>query len=269
MGIEIFQYQFMVRAIIAGCIVGAVAPLLGNFLVARRFSLIADTLAHVSLAGIALGLLLGVYPIFSALVVTLVVSFIIESLRESGKVAGDAALAMFLSGGLALAVVLIGIGRGFNVDIFSYLFGSISTVEPTDIVIISVLGLSVLASILVFYKQFLYLAFDEEGAKVSGLPTKFLNILLTVLTALTVSLSIRIVGALLIGALMVIPVVTAMQLKLSFKLTCVYSVVFGLVCVLLGLIVSFYLDLAAGGTIVLLSLLIFAGVSTFQLFQRK
>src|SRR5688572_13659172 len=135
---EIFQYQFMIRAFVAGIVVSCIAPLIGNFLIARRYSLIADTLSHVSLAGIAIGLLFGIYPVYTAMAASVIVAIIIELLRSQGKVEGDAALAMFLSGGLALAVVLLGLGRGFNADLFSYLFGSITTVTVNDVYTIGI-----------------------------------------------------------------------------------------------------------------------------------
>lgn len=250
----------MIRAFVAGIVVSCIAPLIGNFLIARRYSLIADTLSHVSLAGIAIGLLFGIYPVYTAMAAAVIVALVIEVLRSQGKVEGDAALAMFLSGGLAVAVVLLGLGRGFNADLFSYLFGSITTVTVSDVYTIGIVGFIVLAIITLLYKEFLYIAFDEEAARVSGVPTRFLNMLLMVLTAVTVSLSMRIVGVLLMSALMVIPVVTAMLFQVSFKKTCIYSVLFGLTAVISGLFASYELNLATGGTIVIISLLIFGSV---------
>lgn len=251
----------MIRAFIAGGIIGVVAPVIGTFLVAKKYSLMADSLAHVSLAGVALGLLLGVYPVYSAIVVAVVTAVIIEKLRTSRGVSGEVALAMFLSGGLAVAIVLIGLGKGFSVDLFSYLFGSITTVKMSDLVVIGSLSAVVLAAIALMYKELVYISFDEEAAQVSGVPVSTLNILLMVMTAITVSVSMRVVGVLLIGALMVIPVVTAMQLRQSFFKTLASSVVFSLIAVLLGLFASYYLNLASGGTIVVTALLIFFGVA--------
>ncbi len=262
---EIFQYEFMARAFIAGILISFIAPLIGTFLVARRYSLIADTLSHVSLAGVALGLLLGIYPTFTALIVSIIASILIEKLRGSKKISGEEALAMFLSGGLAVAIVLIGLAKGFNVDLFSYLFGSITTVREIDLVIVSVLGIAVLTLITAFYKELVYVSFDEEAAKVSGLPVGFLNFLLMVLTAVTVSLSMRIVGVLLIGALMVIPVVTAIQLQTSFKNNLLISILISFLSVVTGLFVSFYLNLPAGGTIVLTSLGFFVVIQLITL----
>ena len=255
---DIFHYSFMIHAFIAGSIIAIIAPVIGTFLVARRYSLMADSLAHVSLAGVAIGLILGIYPVYTALIVSVVVALVIERLRTERGVSGEVALAMFLSGGLAVAVVLLGLGKGFSVDLFSYLFGSITTVTNIDLLVITTLGIVVLAIVVRVYKEFVYVSFDEEAAHVSGVPTKTLNMLLMILTALTVSISMRIVGILLIGALMVIPVVTAMQLRQSFLKTILASILFSFIAVIAGLFLSYYVNLAAGGTIVVISLFLFA-----------
>lgn len=255
--LDIFSYGFMLRAFAAGITIGLVAPLIGCFLVAKRYSLIADSLAHVSLAGVAIGVILVVNPILSALVVAVLVALLIEKLRVGKMLTGEVALAMFLSSGLAVAVVLIGLAKNVHVDLFSFLFGSITTVSSQDLWIILPLGAAVLVFIGLLYKELAYLAFDDDSARVSGLPTRFLNQSLVLLAAVTVVLSLRIVGGLLIGALMVIPVAAAMQVSRSFKQTVFLSMGLGLVAVIAGLFASFYLNTAAGGTIVLISLLLF------------
>lgn len=262
----LFQYGFMVRGIEAGIIIAIIAPLIGIFLVLRRYSLIADTLSHVSLAGVAVGLLLKVNPLITAIAAALVSSVAIERLRMSKRIFGESALSIFLSGSLALAVVLISLGRGFGVDLFSYLFGSITTVNETDVYVVAILGTIVVVLVLAFFKELLFVTVDEEAAKVSGIPTKFINILLIVLTSFTVSLSIPIVGVLLISALIVIPVVAALQFKLSFKKTILVSELISISAVISGIISSFYLNLSPGGTIVLIVIAIF--IVTFLLKGR-
>lgn len=254
---DIFQYSFIVRGMEAGIIVALIAPLIGMFLVLRRYSLIADTLSHVSLAGVAIGLLLGVNPLFTAIAVAVVSSVAIERLRLSKKVYGESALSIFLSGSLAIAIVLISIGRGFNVDIFNYLFGSILTVKQSDIYVIAGLGFVVVAAIVAFYKELVYLTFDEESATVSGIPTRLMNVLLIILAACTVAVSIPIIGVLLIAALIVIPVVTALQFKKSFTQTIFIAEALSIFSVISGIITSFYFNLSSGGTIVLIALLLF------------
>lgn len=262
---NIFQYGFIVRGLEAGMIIGAIAPLIGIFLVLRRYSLIADTLSHVSLAGVAIGLLLGINPLVTAILSAVLSSVVIERLRLSGNMYGESALSIFLSGSLAVAIVLISIAHGFSVDLFNYLFGSIVTVRQSDINIILVIGFVVLAAIVLFYKELIYITFDEEAARVGGIPTRMLNTLLIVLAALTVALAIPIVGILLISALIVMPVVTALQWKRSFLSTIIIAEIISLSSIIMGIIGSFYLNIAAGGAIVLINLLIL--ISTF--FVRK
>lgn len=255
--LEIFDYNFMVRAFMAGIAIGVVAPLIGTFLVAKRYSLIADSLAHVSLAGVAAGVLVGVSPLLGALVVSVGAAFLIEKLRADRRVTAEVALAMFLSSGLAIAVVLIGLNNKVNIDLFGFLFGSITTVTTGDLWIIGTLAVIILATVAVLYKQLAYTSFDEEQARASGLKTTLINQLLIVLAATTVVLSLRIVGGLLIGALTVIPVAAAAQLAKSFKQTLLYAVAIGLLSVTTGLLAAYYLNLPAGGTIVLTALALF------------
>lgn len=255
--LDLFQYGFMVRGFEAGIIIAVIAPLIGIFLVLRRYSLIADTLSHVSLAGVAVGLLFKINPLITAIAAAVISSVVIERLRISKRIFGESALSIFLSGSLALAIVLISFANGFGVDLFSYLFGSITTVKQTDVYIIGILGILVIAAITAFYKELLFVTVDEEAAKVSGIPTEFINILLIVLAALTVSLAIPVVGVLLIAALIVIPVVAALQFKTGFMKTIFIAEVFSVFSVISGIISSFYLNLSPGGTIVLITIAIF------------
>ncbi|MEK7538799.1 MAG: metal ABC transporter permease [Patescibacteria group bacterium] len=255
--LEIFQYDFMVRALGAGLAVGVVAPLIGMFLVVRRYSLMADTLAHVSLAGVAVGLLLAINPIFSAIVFSLAAALGIESLRNSRRLFGEAILALFLSGSLAVAVIILSFAKGFNANLFSYLFGSISTVSLSDLFITIGLAVVVFFATVLLYKEMFFVAFDEELAQANGLPVKWINIAMVMLAAVAIALSIRIVGVLLIGALMVIPVISAMQYSRGFRTTLILSVIFSLTSVIAGLFASFYLDLASGGAIVVVALMLF------------
>lgn len=254
---DIFHYTFIVRGLEAGLLIGAVAPLIGIFLVLRRFSLIADTLAHVSLAGVAIGLLLKVNPLLTALGASALSSLAIEHLRASKKIYGETALSIFLSGSLALAVVLIGLAHGFNVDLFSYLFGSILTVRQSDVYIILTLGVVVMVLLAIFHKELVYISFDEEAAKVSGIPVQTFNTFFILLAAVTIALAIPIIGILLISALLVIPVITALQFKKSFKGTLIWAEIISLFSVVSGIIGSFYLNVSSGGLIVLIMLAIF------------
>ena len=264
MFLDIFQYSFIIRGIEAGMIVAIIAPLIGIFLVLRRYSLIADTLAHVSLAGIAIGLLLGINPVLTAIGIAVIGSLGIEKLRTSKTVYGETALALFLSGSLALAVIILSLAHGFNANLFNYLFGSIVTVTTYNVYTIIVLAIVVIVTLLLFYKELVYITFDEDAAKVGGVPTKFINTVLIVLAAITVSLSIPIVGVLLISALIVIPVVSALQLRESFIKTILYAEIISIFSVITGIFASFYLNLSTGGTIVLIMLAIFISIFTVK-----
>lgn len=269
MSIEIFQYGFVVRGLEAGIIISLIAPLIGIFLVLRRYSLIADTLAHVSLAGVAIGFMLGVNPVLTALCVCVFSSLGIEKLRNSNRVYGESALALFLSGSLALAVVLLSLSHGFNANLFNYLFGSIVTVTQNDVYTIAILSLIVVSAVIYFYKELIYSTFDEDAARISGVPVRAVNVVLIVLAAMTVALSITIVGALLISALMVIPVVAAFQLGKSFSKTVLYAEIISLFSVVSGIFLSFYLNLSTGGTIVLIMLAIFTLIFGAKSISRK
>ncbi len=257
MDINILQYGFILRGIEAGLVISIIAPLIGIFLVLRRYSLIADTLSHVSLAGVAIGLLLKIDPIITAVIAAVSSSIVIEKLRGSKKVFGESALAIFLSGSLAVAVIIISFAHGFSVDLFNYLFGSIVTVKQSDVYLIGVLGLVVIVTLIMFYKEILYVTFDEESAQVSGIPVKFINLVLIILASLTVALSIPIVGVLLIAALIVIPALTALQFKKNFGQTIIVAEAVSIASVVLGIFVSYYLNISTGGTIVLINIGVF------------
>lgn len=254
--IEILNYSFMIRAILAGLIIATIMPIVGSFLVAKRYSLIADSLAHVSLAGIGAGLLLGAAPVLTAIPITALGAILLEWLRQNRRISGETSLAILMSGGLALAVVLAGLAKGVSIDFNSYLFGSIITTEWTDLAILAIAALLLLAVVLGNYQGLLYSAFDEDGAKIAGYKVSLLSYGLAVVTAIMVVLSLRIVGGLLIGALLVIPVVAASQFANSFKQTIWLGILFSSLSVITGLVVAFYAGLAAGGTIVLAAITI-------------
>ncbi len=258
---EILQYGFMQRALLAGVMIGTIAPMIGVFLVLRRLSLIADTLSHVALAGVAAGLLFRTYPFAGALAAALLGAVGIERLRVSGRLFGETALAIFLSGGFAVAVVLISLAHGFDVSLFSYLFGAITVVQPADLLVMLALGLIVLAALAAFYKELFAITFDEESARVQGVPVDALNLLLAMLTAVTVVVAMRIVGILLTSALLVIPAATALRLASSFRATLFIAAVCSIAAVLVGMVAAFYFDIAAGGAIVLTALVVFGAVT--------
>src|SRR5918993_778328 len=245
---EFLGYAFMQRALIAGGITALICPAIGVFLVPRRLSLIADTLGHV----------VGVSPIIGALVVTAAGAVGIERLRARGALTGDASLAVFLSGGLALAVVLIGLGRGFNVDLFGVLFGSILTVTAADVWLIAVLGVVVAGAIGALYPRLFAITLNEDLARTSGVRVGMLNLVVTVLTALTTVIAMRMVGVLLVSAMIVIPTLAGFALARSFRGALFIAMALAVVAMGAGLILAYYLRLAAGASVVLTALLLFA-----------
>ncbi|HWN89828.1 MAG TPA: metal ABC transporter permease [Verrucomicrobiae bacterium] len=261
---EFLQFGFMQRAFAAGAVTAIICPLIGVFLVPRRLSLIADTLAHVALAGVAVGLLLGASPVLGALVVTVIGALGMERLRARGALQGDAALAVFLSGGFAVAVVLISLAHGFNADLFAILFGSILTVSLTDVWLILALGAVVVTTIALTYRRLFATTLNEDLARTSGVQVTALNFTLTVLTALTTVVAMRMVGVLLVSAMIVIPTLTGFAIGTSFRRATVVAIVMALASVAIGLTAAYYLRLAAGGAVVLTALLIFAVASMLR-----
>jgi zinc transport system permease protein len=261
------EYDFMQRALLAGLMIGAVAPLLGMFLTVRRQALIADTLAHASLAGVALGFLLGIDPLLAAGVVSVLAALFIERLRTLGWFSGDSLLALILSGSLAFAVVGMSAADKFNAGVLQYLFGGITTVSSQDMWLIGGVAVVVFGLCILLFKEYFLMSFDEDIAKAQGLRTGLLNTLLALMTALTVAVGMRVVGVLLMGALMVIPVLAAMRLGVSFRATSAMAVVISLFSVLSGLVLSYYYDIAAGGAIVLMAISIF-GITSLSSWRR-
>lgn len=252
--LDMFHYSFMVRALLAGVLVAVILPVLGGFLVARRYALISDSLAHVSLAGVGAGLLFGVAPVYVAIPVTIAGALLLEWLRRAKRLTGDISLAIVMSGGLALAVVFANLAQGASVNFTSYLFGSIATTTTADVITLGVVGVLVLLFAFVFYRPLLHISFDEDSAFIAGYKVTLLNYLLVALTATTVVLSLRIVGGLLISAVLVIPVITASRFARSFIGTIMWAVPLALVAVIGGLVAAYYLSIAAGGAIVLVAL---------------
>ena len=252
-------FDFMRLALVSAVLVGLVAPAVGVFLVQRRLALMGDGIGHVALTGVALGFLLGTAPVLTAVVVATAGAVVIELVRQAGRTSGDVALALMFYGGIAGGVLLIGLAPdGSNANLLSYLFGSLTAVSPADVVVITVLSGGLLLTLTVFGRQLFAVCHDEEYARVAGLPVRFLNLLLAVMAALTVTVAMRVVGLLLVSALMVVPVATAQQLVRGFRATVVVSLTAGVVASVSGVLGSFYLDTPPGALIVVLALAGFA-----------
>lgn len=255
--IEILQYSFMKYALISGLFVGVLCPIIGVFLVLKNLSLMADGIAHLSFGGIALGIVLGISPTYMVLLFAILGSLLVNYVMRKVRLYGDTAISMLISAGLAIGITVISLARGINVNINTYLFGSLLAIDRKELIGILLLGVPVIILILIFYRPLLYITFDEDSAKASGLPVEYLNTLLVVLSAVTIAIAIKVVGILLTSALIVIPVATGIQVSKSFKNTLLSSIIFGIVSVTLGIFLSYYLNVAPGGAIVLVSILIF------------
>jgi zinc transport system permease protein len=266
---EILQYGFMQRALVSGVAVAITCSVVGLFLVLRRQSLFADALSHMAFGGIAIGLFANLYPIWTAFIVSIFAALGITKLRESTKIPPDSAVAVLLSAGLAVGVILIGLAGGFTLDLYSFLFGSILLVSMQDQEIILVASALILTILYFIYRELIYIAFDEEQAQVSGINVSRLNYIFIVLASIVVITSIRLVGVLLISSLIVIPNITAMMFGKGFKKTAMISVSIGILSVLTGIVISYIMNLAPGGTIVLVSVTVFlAAIITRALNKR-
>jgi len=248
---NILLEPFFQRALLGGVLIGLAAPLIGVFLVLRRLSMIGDTLAHVSIAGIALGFLINVYPLAVGLAFAILASFAVEWLRRAYRSYAELSIAIIMSGGVALATFLFTLGRGFNMNVTTYFFGSIYTLDQADLWIIAGVAALVLLVVATHFKEFFLMFFDEEAASVSGLPVRLYNVMITVLTSLVIVASIKIVGALLVSALLVIPVAVSLLLARSFKQAVVLAVVVSELAVIVGLTAAGVWDSAPGATVVL------------------
>jgi len=252
-----FDLAFMQRALVAGLVVGAAAPLIGAFLVQKRLSLMGDGIGHIAFAGVGAGLLLDVWPVWSALVVAVAGALGIEWMRRTG-LAGDLVLALFFYGGIAAGVVIIQASGALNARVLEFLFGAILTVSTGDVWIILGLGATIVAAVVVAGRALFAVVVDEEAARVAGLPVDALNSLLAVLVAVTVVVAMRAVGILLVAALMVLPVGAAQAVARSFRGTLIGGSIVGVASVVVGLTIAREAPVAPGGTIVLVAALAFA-----------
>lgn len=268
--IELLTFDFMRRALIAAVLVGLAAPAVGTFIVQRRLALLGDGIGHVALTGVALGFLTGTAPVLTAVAVSVLGAVAIELMRARGRTSGDVALALLFYGGIAGGVLLIGLAPGgSNATLTSYLFGSISSVTALDLWVIAIMAAGVLAVVALFGRELFVLCQDEEMAKASGLPVRFLSLLIAVTAALTVVIAMRVVGLLLVSALMVVPVATSQQLTRGFRATMALSMVLGVLATVGGLTSAYYVDVAPGAAIVLVAMAGFGAALGVGRFVRR
>jgi zinc transport system permease protein len=255
--IELFGYQFFQNALIGGVIAAVACGLVGLFLVLKKEAMIGDGLSHTAFGGIAVGLLLGINPLLTALVVSIIAVFAISYMRRKKIAASDSAIAIMLAVGFSTGLIIISIAGGFNVELFSYLFGSILTIDVMDLMLVSFLGVAVVLFIGFFRRELLSMVFDEEDSRIMGIPTKQLSIIFDLLVAVTIVLSIKVIGTILVVALLVVPGLCSLRLNLSFRKTLLASVVFSMLSTVLGVIFSAVFNIVTAGLIVFVLVLFF------------
>jgi zinc transport system permease protein len=267
--LEILQYEFIQRALISGIAISLSCSLLGLFLVLKRFSLFGDAISHVAFGGIALGLFLKSNPIWISFIVSVLGGLAMVKLNSSKRVYSDSSVAVLLSFGLAVGLVFIGLSGGFSIDITSYLFGSILLVGYEETLIIVILSIVIISFVVTFYKRLVYLVFNEEQAKISGLNVTLLNYLFIILATVSIVISIRLIGVLMVSSLLIIPNVAALLLGYGFKKTLLLSACFSVLSVVVGTILSYEINVTPSGMIVLVSTGIFFSLSASKYVASK
>lgn len=255
--IEAVQYDFILKGLLVGTLIAVCCSFLGIFLVLKKYSMIGDGLAHVSFATVAIALLLSASPLLVSIPLVILSSFVILKLNEKADLHGDAAIGLVSSFSVAAGVLISSIARGFNVDLFSYLFGSILVISDIDVILSIILSLVVIFMIFFFYNNLFAITYDEEFATVIGLNTKAMNYVISILTSITIVLGIRVVGTMLISSLIIFPTVTALQISKGFKSTILVSTIVSVFCVIVGVFISFIMNFPTGATIVMLNALCF------------
>ncbi|MDE1815652.1 MAG: metal ABC transporter permease [Thaumarchaeota archaeon] len=249
----------MQRALITGIAAAICCAMVGLYLVLKRYSLFGDALSHMAFGGIALGYFLNVYPIWTATAVSVSAAMGITKLRKSTKISGDAAIAVMLSSGLGMGVILVSAAHGFTIDLFSFLFGSVLLTSISDTLSFLAISCGVIAILIILRKPLLHFTFDEEQAKINGISVEKLNYLFIALAAVTVIITMRLVGILLISALIVLPNITSMMMGKGFKKTMAISISLSVAATAIGIILSYPLNLAPSGSIVMILVAMYVG----------
>lgn len=267
--LEIFQYGFMQRAFITGLFIALITPAIGVIVVLRGLSMIGDSLSHTSLAGVAAGLIAGINPVAGAVTFSVLAALGIERVRKSFPQYSEIAIAVIMSTGIGLAGVLSGFVKS-SVDFNSFLFGSIVAISNFELIFVIILSILVILFMILLYKELFYITFDEESARISGIPVNTINFIFTIMIAVSISVSSRTVGTLVVSSMMVLPVASALQIAKSYRQTYIYSMLLGLVSTFSGLYISYYAETAPGGTIVLVNVLILVIMLFYKnVFKRR
>ena len=265
--LDLLSYRFFQNAMLGGVIAAAACAAVGLFLILKKEAMIGDGIAHTAFGGIALGLLLGINPLLGALAVSVLAVLAISYMRRRNVAPSDSAIAVMLALGFSFGLIVISVVRGFNVELFSYLFGSILTIDEVDLLFVSLLGVVVLLFLGFFRRELLAMVFDEDDSRVMGVPTNTLSVAFDLLVAATIVLSIKVIGTVLVVALLVLPGLSALQLNLSFRKTILTAVGFSIASTVLGILFSAAFDVATSGVIVLVAVLLFLLAIAYKKLQ--
>jgi len=266
--LEIFrllEFQFFQHALLGGTITALACAWVGLFLILRKEAMIGDGIAHTAFGGIALGMFLGINPILTSLLISILAILGISYMRRKGLAQSDSAIAVMLAVGFSAGLIIISLAGGFNVELFSFLFGSILTIDQSDLIIVSILGILTIFILGIFYKELLSITFDEEDARLMGIPVRLLSLAFNLLVAITIVLSIKVVGIILVVALLVLPGLSALQMNLSFKGTTLAAIGFGILSMTIGILLSALYNVATSGVIVFTA----AGIFIFTAIYKR
>lgn len=269
MFLQMFEYDFMLRAIVVGMLVALCSALLGVTLVLKRYSMIGDGLSHVGFGALCVALAMNLAPLTVSVPVVVVAAFLLLRISENSKIKGDAAIALISSTALAIGVIVTSMTTGINSDVNGYMFGSILAMSDTDVLVSMVLSVAVLVLYIVFYNKIFAVTFDESFARATGTKTKMYNTLISLLTAITVVIGMRIMGAMLISSLIIFPALTSMRVCNSFKRVVITSAIVSVVCFFAGLFISFAFSMPAGASVVAINAIAFVIFSIAGIIKRK
>lgn len=265
---EIFKYAFMQRAFIVGIMLAIIIPCIGVVVVLKRLSMIGDALSHTSLAGIAGGLLLGINPIIGAIFVSIISALSIEYIRKKMPEYAEMSIAIIMSAGIGIAGILSGFVKN-SASFDSFLFGSIVAISKFEVYMIVAISMVVLLTFILLYKELFFVSMDEKAARLAGIPVNTVNFIFTILTAITVSIAARTIGALIVSSMVVVPVSIGMQIGKSYKQTVIYSIIAAIISMIAGLFISYYGEIKPGGTIVLMGIILLIIVIIFKQIFKK
>lgn len=267
--IGMFSYSFMVRAMVVGGLVALIASIIGVVLVLKRYSMIGDGLSHVGFGAMAISLAFNEAPLVFAIPIVIVAAFLLLRVSENSKIKGDAAIGLISSSSLAIGMIVNALSNGTNIDLNSYMFGSILAIEKSEMVLCVVLGIVIIGVFIFFYNPIFAITFDENFAKATGLKVEVYKTVLSILTALTIVIGMRIMGTLLISSLIIFPALSAMRITKKFKRVMIISVIISLVCFFAGLVASYLIEIPTGASIVVSNLIMFLIMSFIGFFRGK